>query len=234
MRFVNFQVSLAHRFYCIPVPMRRRNPHFSCREIHNNILLQKCFGRYGRDMSGVRLAGTAKISSRVQNLMSGKFALSLIAVAFAAGIVVAQQDGLLQPTMEPTGGWASSGSMGKTGDWTATTVAAGVAQKPLAGKPATVVGEVIDLSCYLQLGKHGAAHAACGGKCITAGEPIGILTKAGDVYLAMAEEHDPRRDAKTTFRKAAADNFAKVITVTGTQTTVNGIKTIYVQGFTTP
>jgi len=154
--------------------------------------------------------------------------------AFAVGTVVGQQDELLQPAMEPTGGWAASAAtLGKAGDWTATTVAAGVAQKPLAGKPVTITGEVIDLSCYMQLGKHGAAHAACGGKCIAAGEAIGILTKSGQVYLAMAEEHDARRDGKTTFRKVAADNFAKVITATGTTTTVNGVKTIYVQGYTT-
>jgi hypothetical protein len=165
--------------------------------------------------------------------MSHKIFLSFAVAAFAAGVIVAQQDELLQPSMEPTGGWVSAGNMGKAGDWTATTVAAGVAQKPLAGKPATVTGEVIDLSCYLQLGKHGATHAACGGKCIAAGEAIGLLTKTGQVYLAMAEEHDPRRDGKTTFRKAAADNFAKVMTVTGTTTTVNGIKAIYVQGFVT-
>ncbi len=164
--------------------------------------------------------------------MFRNIALPLIVAAFAAGVVVAQQDELLQPAMEPTGGWASAGTMGKAGDWTATTVAAGVAQKPLPGKPATIVGEIVDVSCYLQLGKHGAAHAACGSKCLTAGEAIGILTKTGQLYLAMAEEHDQRRDGKTTFRKAAADNFAKVMTVTGTTTTVNGIKTIYVQGYT--
>lgn len=163
--------------------------------------------------------------------MFRRIAFPLIAIAFAAGVVVAQQEGLLQPSMEPTGGWTSAGTMGKAGDWTDTTVAAGVAQKPLAGKPVTVVGEVIDLSCYLQLGKHGAAHASCGSKCIMAGEAIGLLTKEGQVYLAMAEEHDPRRDGKTTFRKAAAEHFAKVMTVTGTTTTVNGIKTVYVQGY---
>ncbi len=166
--------------------------------------------------------------------MSRKFALSLIVAAFAVGAVVAQQDELLQPTMEPTGGWAAStASIGTAGGWSATTVAAGVAQKPLAGKPATITGEVVDLSCYLQLGKHGAAHAPCGSKCIAAGEAIGILTKTGQLYMAMAEEHDARRDGKTTFRKVAADNFAKVITVTGTTTTVNGVKTIYVQGYAT-
>jgi hypothetical protein len=156
----------------------------------------------------------------------------LMVAAFAAGVVVAQQEGLLQPQMEPTGGWNSSGTMGKAGGWTPSTIAAGVAQKPLTGKESTVTGEVIDLSCYLQLGKHGAAHAACGSKCLAAGEPIGILTRTGEVYLAMAEEHDPRRDGKTTFRKAAEDNFAKVMTVTGTETNVNGIKTLYVQGYT--
>jgi hypothetical protein len=166
--------------------------------------------------------------------MSRNIALSLIVAAFAVGVVTAQQDGLLQPTMEPTGGWVSAATMGKAGDWSATTVAAGVNKTPLTGKQATVEGEVIDLSCYLQLGKHGAAHAPCGSKCIAAGEQIGLVTKSGQVYLAIAEEHDLRRDGKTTFRKAAADNFAKVITVTGTTTTVNGIKSIYVQGYTTP
>ena len=164
--------------------------------------------------------------------MSKHIAIGLMLAAFAAGVVVAQQDGLLQPQMDPTGGWTASGTMGKGGGWTATTVAAGVAQKPLTGKDATVTGEVSDLSCYLQLGKHGAAHAACGSKCIAAGEAIGLVTKTGEVYLAMAEEHDLRRDGKTTFRKAAADNFAKVMTVTGTETSVNGIKAIYVQGYT--
>jgi hypothetical protein len=166
------------------------------------------------------------------DVMNKKIALGLMLAAFAAGVVVAKQDGLLQPQMEPTGGWTASGTMGKPGGWSATTVAAGVAQKPLAGKQATVTGEIIDVSCYLQLGKHGAAHAACGSKCIASGEQVGLLTKTGDVYLAIAEEHDQRRDGKTTFRKAAADNFAKVMTLTGTTTTVNGIKTIYVQGYT--
>ena len=106
--------------------------------------------------------------------MSKNIAIGLMLAAFAAGVVIAQQDGLLQPQMEPTGGWTASGTMGKPGGWTATTVAAGVAQKPLAGKEATVTGEIIDLSCYLQLGKHGAAHASCGSKCIASGELSGL------------------------------------------------------------
>src|SRR5882724_11041820 len=115
--------------------------------------------------------------------------------------------------------------------WTATTVAAGVDKKPQPGKAVTEVGEVIDLSCYIQLGKHGEKHKACGTKCLQANQPIGLLTKSGAVYMLMEEEHDPRRDGQTTFRQAAVDNFAKIIEVTGTEASVNGYKAIFVQGY---
>ena len=142
--------------------------------------------------------------------------------------------GPLQPQMEPEGGWDKA--MGTLGEkpaepWTATTIAAGVDKKPLMGKSATVTGEIIDLSCYLQLGKHGEKHKACGQKCLAAGQPIGLLTKEGNIYMLMEEEHDPRRDGQTEFRKAAGDHFAHVMEVTGTETTVRGIHAIYVQGF---
>ena len=115
--------------------------------------------------------------------------------------------------------------------WTATTVAAGVDKKPQPGKMATVTGEIVDLSCYLQLGKHGDKHKSCGTKCLQAGQPIGLLTKAGAVYMLMDEEHDPRRDGQTTFRQAAIDNFAKIMEVTGTEASVGGYKAIFVQGY---
>ena len=117
-------------------------------------------------------------------------------------------------------------------DWTETTVNAGVNKKPLDGKVVTVAGEIIDLSCYLQLGKHGEKHKACGVKCLQSGQPIGLLTKDGTVYMLMAEEHDPRRDGQTGgFRQAAIDNFAKIVEVTGTETSHNGFRAIYVQGY---
>jgi hypothetical protein len=115
--------------------------------------------------------------------------------------------------------------------WTATTVAAGVDKKPLTGKPVTVSGEIVDLSCYLQLGKHGDKHKSCGTKCLQAGQPIGLVTKAGAIYMLMDEEHDPRRDGQTTLRQAAIDNFAKIMEVTGTETSVGGYKAIFVQGY---
>jgi hypothetical protein len=176
--------------------------------------------------------------------MFKKIMLSLTAVALAAGIAFSQdaapkmapkaaaKGGLLQPGMEPTGGWTSSGDMGQKGElWTATTNGAAVDNKPVSGKAVTVTGEIVDMSCYLQLGKHGDKHASCGKKCITNGQPIGLVTKTGDLYMLIDEEHDPRRDGLTTFRSAAADNFAKVMTVSGTQTSVNGTKAIFVQGY---
>src|SRR5260370_26451077 len=46
--------------------------------------------------------------------------------------------------------------------WTATTIAAGVDKKPQPGKIVTVTTEIVDLSCYLQLGKRGDTHQASG------------------------------------------------------------------------
>ena len=109
----------------------------------------------------------------------------------------------------------------------------GVDQKPLKGSVVTVVGEIIDLSCYTQLGKHGTKHRDCGQKCLKNGQPIGLLTKEGKVYILMEEEHDPRRDGTTEFRQAAIDAMAYVMEVTGTTTEIEGVKVqpLYVRGY---
>ncbi len=120
----------------------------------------------------------------------------------------------------------------KTGEnWTATTVAAGVDKKPEPGKAITATGEIIDLSCYLQLGKHGEKHVSCGKKCLQNNEPIGLLAKDGAVYMLMAEEHDPRRDGQTSFRQNAIDHFGQIVEVSGTEASHGGFRAIYVQGY---
>ena len=115
--------------------------------------------------------------------------------------------------------------------WSATTVGAAVDKKTQPGKVVTVTGEIMELSCYLQVGKHGEKHKPCGTKCLQAGQPIGLLTKSGAIYMLMDEEHDPRRDGQTTLRQAAIDNFAKIMEVTGTETSFGGYKAIFVQGY---
>ena len=142
---------------------------------------------------------------------------------------------ILFPQMEPEKG-SFAQPHGKLGEkpstpWSATTMNAGVKGKPLDGKVTTLVGEIIDYSCYLQLGKHGTLHRDCGQKCLKAGMPIGLLTKDGKIYLLMEEEHDPRRDGLTTFRQAAIDHMAYVMEVSGTLSEVAGQRALFVRGF---
>jgi hypothetical protein len=119
-----------------------------------------------------------------------------------------------------------------TQPWTTTTVAAGVDSKPQPGSPITVVGEVIDISCYVQLGKHGEKHRSCGQKCAQQGQPVGVLAKDGTIYLLMPEEHDPRRDGGVDAKKSASDHMGHIIEVSGTSATVGPYKAIFVQGLT--
>ena len=101
--------------------------------------------------------------------------------------------------------------MGKLGDktsepWSATTIGASVNGKPNPGTVKTVVGEIVDFSCYLEVGKHGDKHRDCAQKCFRNGQPIGLLTADGGLYMLMEEEHDPRRDGMGAFRQAAIDH----------------------------
>ncbi len=115
--------------------------------------------------------------------------------------------------------------------WSATTVAAAVDAKPLPGKVVTLKGEIVDYSCYLQLGKHGGKHRDCGQKCLKAGMPIGLLMQDGTLYLLMEEEHNLRRDSGTNFRDAAIENMAYIVEVTGTLSEVDGQRAVFVTGF---
>jgi hypothetical protein len=83
------------------------------------------------------------------------------------------------------------------------------------GKPETIQGEVVDVSCYLQLGKTGPKHADCGAKCVRNGQPIGLLTSEKELYLVMPEEHHPRRDGQTNIRDAFAKEMGNQVKVTG-------------------
>ncbi|HMD72151.1 MAG TPA: hypothetical protein VKF41_12440 [Bryobacteraceae bacterium] len=116
--------------------------------------------------------------------------------------------------------------------WTATTIEAAVNKTPNAGKPVTVVGEILDLSCYLQLGKHGEAHRACGQKCVRNGQPIGLLARDGTVYVLMPEEHHARRDGGVDAKESASEHMGHIVEVNGTESTVNGTRAIFVQGLT--
>ena len=176
----------------------------------------------------------------------------LVCSACVAGLVIGQEAAkpaaskpaaaaksgrVLQPQMvAETGSYEKPhGKLGSDpqAPWTSTTVAAAVDGKPNPGaKEATVVGEIIDFSCYLQIGKHGEKHRSCAQKCFQNGQPIGLLTKDGTLYMLMEEEHDPRRDGLTNFRQAAVDHASHIMEVTGTAWSLpSGYKALFVHGF---
>jgi hypothetical protein len=165
------------------------------------------------------------------------FTAALSSLTIAAWSQAKVGKGILQPQMTvETGTYdAPAAKLGTkpTQPWTATTVGAAVDGKPNPGaKEATLVGEVVEFSCYLQIGKHGEKHRSCAQKCLTNGAPIGLLTKDGTVYMLMEEEHDPRRDGQTNFRQTAVEHAGHIVEVTGTEWShPSGYKALYVHGY---
>ena len=141
--------------------------------------------------------------------------ISICLMALVAAFALTAQDkkgtavGTLHPEMTVENGTFDKpmATLGSKPDaaapWTQTSVAAGVNSKPQPGKPVTVVGEIVDFSCYIQLGKHGEKHRSCGQKCVQNGQPIGLLTRTGALYMLMPEEHDPRRDGGVDAKASA-------------------------------
>src|SRR3989454_12395050 len=90
------------------------------------------------------------------------------------------------------------------------------------GEEVTVKGEVIDLWCYLEGGDHGADHKQCAVECAKAGNPIGLLTEKGDIYVMMGiKDHQPGREV-------LIDKMADTVTVEGTLVKKGGVQVVYV------
>ena len=163
-------------------------------------------------------------------------ALTVVSLTTAQEGKKASKGGILHPEMAVEHGTYDNpmATIGTKPDqpWTTTSVAAGVDSKPQPGRPVTVVGEIVDFSCYLQLGKHGEKHRACGQKCINNGQAIGLLAKDGALYMLMPEEHDPRRDGGVDAKASASEHMGHIVTVNGTEASVNGYRGIFVQGLT--
>jgi hypothetical protein len=90
------------------------------------------------------------------------------------------------------------------------------------GETVKVKGEVIDLWCYLEGGDHGAEHKSCAVSCAKAGNPIGLLTEKGEVYVMMGiKDHQPGKDV-------LIEKMADTVTVEGTLVKKGGTQVIYV------
>ena len=172
---------------------------------------------------------------------SALFALLVIACAVSAQAQAKKKaapakkgPGILQPQMTPSKGTyeqpAAKIGQAPSAPWSATTIGAAVDGKALPANIVTMVGEIIDYSCYLQIGKHGDKHRDCAQKCFKNGQPIGFLTKDGSIYLLMEEEHNPRRDGLTALREKAIEHASNIVEITGTAATVDGQKAFYVTG----
>lgn len=65
-------------------------------------------------------------------------------------------------------------------------------------KAVTVKGEIVDLACYLDHGATGMKHQQCALACLKGGQPMGLLTADGKVYLLLADHQNakPFEEAK--------------------------------------
>jgi len=73
------------------------------------------------------------------------------------------------------------------GAWQGKPAAPGAAKPPgTTVRAATVVGEVVDLPCYLEEGRRGTDHAACAVGCLKGGAPAGLVDARGRLYLLCA------------------------------------------------
>jgi hypothetical protein len=54
----------------------------------------------------------------------------------------------------------------------------------------SVQGEVLDMACYLAHDAKGDDHAGCAKMCAKSGQPMGLLTSDGTVYLLYAGHDD--------------------------------------------
>lgn len=55
----------------------------------------------------------------------------------------------------------------------------------------TVRGEIVDLACYIAHGAKGPDHQKCAEKCAAIGQPMGLLTADGKLYILVADHQDP-------------------------------------------
>ena len=90
------------------------------------------------------------------------------------------------------------------------------------GEAVKVKGEVVDLWCFLEGGDHGPEHKECAISCAKAGNPIGLITTKGEIYVMMGmKDHQPGREV-------LIDHMADTVTVEGTLVKKGGVQVIYV------
>ena len=85
-----------------------------------------------------------------------------------------------------------------------------------------VTGEVLDMTCYIASNLSGPDHAECARVCIKSGEPAGIKTRDGKVYLLTGE---PGHSVNAEL----ADYAAQIVIIKGRQTVRDGFMQLQVE-----
>jgi hypothetical protein len=104
-----------------------------------------------------------------------------------------------------------------------------LAAGPPASRPAlafeevTLTGEIVDLACYIGHDGKGPQHKKCAAKCAEMGQPVGLVTTDGKVYLLVADHADASAYEKA--RKLAGDQA----TLRGENTSKDGINALTVK-----
>ncbi len=86
----------------------------------------------------------------------------------------------------------------------------------------TVKGEIVDMACYVAHGARGAEHQACALRCVKAGQPMGLITEDGKLYLLWANHSDG-----SAF-EAAKELAGEIVELTGKGSDQNGVNGIEV------
>jgi hypothetical protein len=89
--------------------------------------------------------------------------------------------------------------------------------------PSKVIGEIVDIHCYMSSKAKGEEHKACAERCIKAGQPIGLLTRNGQLYLLI---QDKAYSASFESLKAMASNEVRI---TGDICERGGVQTMVVR-----
>lgn len=84
-------------------------------------------------------------------------------------------------------------------------------------------GEVVDIACSAAKAEaKGAGHADCAKKCLKSGQPMGLLTADGDMYLLVADHADGKAF------EAAKDMAGSQVEVSGMMAEKGGMKVVSV------
>jgi hypothetical protein len=95
------------------------------------------------------------------------------------------------------------------------------------GGQVTLHGEILDMACFVAHEAKGSDHAACAKRCVKAGQPMGLLTDDGTVYLLYASHDD------STAFDAAKEHAGHKVMITGKKAEQSGILGIEVHAVAT-